>query len=242
MPVEPKHAYQQPAIEFKSATLTMPVLNIASTDLDVITVQLKIKLQQAPEFFRNSPLLVDLHEVRARQPQIDLAALISAIQNLGLLPVGIRGATEQQNKAALRQHLAVLPDHRGSSANRAAQELKPEVPQQNQSAPEKTQLLTQPVRSGQRIYAKKDLIILAQVSAGAEIMAEGNIHVYGTLRGRALAGVQGDSEARIFCSDLQAELVSIAGHYRISEDLQQSDRGRPVQIYLQDRALIINPI
>jgi len=173
---------------------------------------------------------------------MDLATLISAIQNLGLLPVGIRGATEEQKNAALQQHLAVLPEHRGNSGNRAPQELKPEAPQQDQSAPEKTQLLTQPVRSGQRIYAKKDLIILAHVSAGAEIMAEGNIHVYGTLRGRALAGVQGDSEARIFCSDLQAELVSIAGHYRISEDLHQEDRGRPVQIRLQDQALIINPI
>ncbi len=241
MPVEPHQAYQRPAIEFKSVTLTMPVLNIADTDLGVITEQLKIKLKQAPEFFRNSPLLLDLHEIRAEQEQLDLGALISAIQDLGLLPVGIRGATEQQKKTALQQHMAVLPDHRGSG-NKPAPALKPEVPKEELSVTEKTQLITQPIRSGQRIYAKKDLIVLAQVSAGAEIMAEGNIHIYGTLRGRALAGVQGDSEARIFCADLQAELISIAGHYRISEDLQQADRGRPVQIHLQDQALIINPI
>jgi septum site-determining protein MinC len=105
-----------------------------------------------------------------------------------------------------------------------------------------TRIATQPVRSGQRLYAQGDLIVLAQVSAGAEIMAEGNIHVYGTLRGRALAGVQGDTEARIFCSDLQAELVSVAGNYKISEDIDESVRGKPVQIYLNDKALIIQDL
>ncbi|KFI21097.1 septum site-determining protein MinC, partial [Nitrosococcus oceani] len=94
-------------------------------------------------------------------------------------------------------------------------------------------LITQPVRSGQRIYVSGDLIILAQVSAGAEIMAEGNIHVYNTLRGRALAGVQGNTNARIFCFDLQAELISIAGDYKTSEDLKGTVEKKPVQIYLQ---------
>lgn len=103
-------------------------------------------------------------------------------------------------------------------------------------------LITQPVRSGQRIYAHGDLIVLATVSSGTEIMAEGNIHVYGSLRGRALAGVQGDEKARIFCSDLQAELISIAGIYKISEDLSEEFRQKPVQIYLQDHSLIIKEI
>jgi len=86
------------------------------------------------------------------------------------------------------------------------------------------------------------LIILSQVSAGAEIIAEGNIHVYNTLRGRALAGVQGNEDARIFCFDLQAELISIAGNYKVSEDLDKSVRNKPVQIYLQNEALIIKDI
>lgn len=105
-----------------------------------------------------------------------------------------------------------------------------------------TTLINQPVRSGQRIYASGDLIILTQVSAGAEIMAEGNIHVYNTLRGRALAGVQGNRDARIFCSDLQAELISIAGDYKTSEDLKDITPRKPVQIYLQDQALIIKEL
>ena len=105
-----------------------------------------------------------------------------------------------------------------------------------------TKLITHPIRSGQRIYAAGDLVIMAQVSAGAEIIAEGNIHVYSTLRGRALAGVQGNIEARIFCFDLQAELISIAGNYKVSEDLGASARNKPVQIYLQEKALIIKDI
>ena len=103
-------------------------------------------------------------------------------------------------------------------------------------------MITQPVRSGQRIYAHGDLIVLATVSSGTEIMAEGNIHVYGSLRGRALAGVQGNEKARIFCSDLQAELVSIAGIYKISEDLSDDIRHKPVQVYLQEHSLIIKEI
>ena len=103
-------------------------------------------------------------------------------------------------------------------------------------------LVTQPIRSGQRIYATGDLIIMSQVSAGAEIMAEGNIHVYNTLRGRALAGVHGNTDARIFCFDLQAELISIAGDYKTSEDLNKQIYKKPVQIYLQNHALIIKEI
>ncbi len=109
-------------------------------------------------------------------------------------------------------------------------------------APAAATLITQPIRSGQRIYASGDLIILSQVSAGAEIMAEGNIHVYNTLRGRALAGVHGNTTARIFCFDLQAELISIAGDYKTSEDLNKQTYKNPVQIYLQNHALIIKEI
>jgi len=102
-----------------------------------------------------------------------------------------------------------------------------------------TMLITQPIRSGQRLYATGDLIIMSQVSSGAEIMAEGNIHVYNTLRGRVSAGIQGNTQARIFCFDLQAELVSIAGNYKVSEDIDAAVRAKPVQIYLENQALII---
>lgn len=106
-----------------------------------------------------------------------------------------------------------------------------------------SRIVHQPVRSGQQIYeANGDLIVLAPVGAGAEVMAAGNVHVYGPIRGRVLAGVHGDTQARIFCQSLEAELVSIGGHYKISEDLQGSYWKRPVQIQLKDDALIITPL
>lgn len=143
-----------------------------------------------------------------------------------------------------------MPIDSGRSRNDA---ILPEVKKKDDAVPQvqaiireavraPAMMVTQPVRSGQRIYAASDLVILAQVSAGAEIMAEGNIHVYNTLRGRALAGVQGDTAARFFCLDLQAELVSIAGIYKTSEDLKDAPKKKPVQIYLRDQALIIEEL
>ena len=247
MPVEFHHAsYQRPAIEFKSSTFTVPALILTSNNLTTITEQLKIKLKQAPEFFKQSPLLLDLQELTDNKLEFDLSSLITIVRSFDLIPIGIRGGTEAQNKIALQENIAVLSNPRtGTPTN--VNKITPEITaasaqEDSQPTTTKTKLITQPIRSGQRIYAKNDLIILSQVSAGAEIMAEGNIHIYGTLRGRALAGVQGDVECCIFCSDLQAELISIAGNYRISEDLDESVRGKPVQIQLKDQTILINEI
>jgi septum site-determining protein MinC len=104
-------------------------------------------------------------------------------------------------------------------------------------------IISQPVRSGQQVFAAEgDLVILAPVQPGAEVMAAGNIHVYGPLRGRALAGVNGDENARIFCQSLEAELVSIAGHYKISEDLQGSGWKSAVQLQLRDDLMVVTPL
>jgi septum site-determining protein MinC len=97
---------------------------------------------------------------------------------------------------------------------------------------------TQPVRSGQRVYAReRDLIVTAAVGAGAEIMADGCVHVYGTLRGRAMAGVRGDTNARLFCQEFRAELVAIAGVFRVFETLPEELAGHPVQAWLEGEAL-----
>ena len=237
-------------LEFKSSTFSVPVLVVASDDLAVIEQQLQEKTSLAPEFFKNSPVVLDLQEINKRGYDIDIVALTDTIRKAGLLPVGIRGGNVQQNKQALELLIPVYSMHSGSvSVENKKQktivpviETKTDVDVGIETDATATTLITQPIRSGQRIYAAGDLVILSQVSAGAEIMAEGNIHVYNTLRGRALAGVRGNSEARIFCFDLQAELISIAGNYKISEDLDESVRNKPVQIYLQDQALIIKDI
>jgi septum site-determining protein MinC len=158
----------------------------------------------------------------------------------GMIPVGVRGGTSAQNGAAEALELAVLADGRAVP--------RPEspgaaTPQKMIPITEVSQLVTKPIRSGQRVYAPGgNLVVLAQVSSGAEIMADGHIHVYAALRGRALAGLKGNPEARIFCQDLQAELVSVAGHYRISENIDARLRGRLVQVYLEERTLRIEGI
>jgi septum site-determining protein MinC len=233
-------------LEFKSSTFSVPVLVLSSDDLAVIEQQLQEKINLAPEFFRNSPLVLDFQEINKHNYDIDIAALIDIIRRCGLCPIGIRGASKQQNEKALEQRIPVYAGHSDAVLvdNKKQKTIAP-VPEPKIDSDIEfitTTLITQPIRSGQRIYTAGDLVVLSQVSAGAEIMAEGNIHVYNSLRGRALAGVRGNTEARIFCFDLQAELISIAGNYKISEDLNESLRNKPVQIYLQDQALIIKDI
>ncbi|GFO72053.1 septum site-determining protein MinC [Bathymodiolus japonicus methanotrophic gill symbiont] len=233
-----------PAFEFKSGVVTIPALNLLSTDINAITHQLQEKINQAPGFFSNSSLLIDLQALPGQD--LNLASLVEAIRDASMFPIGIRGGNQEQQQAANDLMLPVLSAHSSNTHKPRSQEKKiskiapaTDNAQNTTSTRIETTTITQPIRSGQRIYAKGDLVIIAQVSAGAEIMAEGNIHVYGTLRGRVLAGVQGNEDVRIFSSNLQAELVSIAGNYRVSEGILESERNAPVQIYLNKQAIII---
>lgn len=235
-------------LEFKSTSLTVPVLVLFSGDVVQIDLQLQEKVAQAPEFFRNSPLLLDLQKVNGQEADFDLSQIIDVVRKHAFMPVGIRGGTEKQNHQALSLGVAVHSMHGNNAAlNQQPEQKAPVVVEKSdKKIPEadvpENKLINQPIRSGQRVYARGDLIVTASVSAGAEIMAEGNIHVYGTLRGRALAGVQGNIESRIFCSDLQAELISIAGIYQISDDLKPETAHKPVQISLDKQTLIIKEI
>jgi len=230
------------SLEIKSGSITLPILKLLSGDTGVVARQLRDKIRQAPEFFRNAPVVIDLGEL-PENADIDFFDLIDILHDHHLVPVGIRGGSQKLQAAAQDAKLAVLPEHKHESGSANP----PPPPSASKSPPRATakpasgsKLIEQPVRSGQRIYATgADLIVLSQVSPGAEVMADGNIHIYGALRGRALAGVQGNLEARIFCADLQAELIAIGGHYKISENLDESVRGKPVQIYLRDNSLII---
>lgn len=235
-----------PAFELKSGVVTVPALNIFIADINIIAQQLRDKIQLAPEFFTNSAILIDLHAIQDKD--LNLALLVDAIRNAGMHPIGIRSGSPAQQLMAKELMLSVMASHNNATETKAVTQPEPvvveEAPEAPASAPSNIETITieQPIRSGQRVYAKGDLVVLAQVSAGAEIMAEGNIHVYGSLRGRALAGVLGNENVRIFCSDLQAELISIAGNYRVSEDIEESARATPVQIYLNKQALIIKNI
>lgn len=248
----PNHS--KSALEFKSTSFSAPVLLLFSNDTKQIELQLAQKIAQAPEFFKHSALLIDLQEINKQKNTLDLPLLINILHQQKLIPMGLSGGTNEQNELAIKSN---IPVHtiRKTVANKEMLEQTalpadsdktqaPSISTEEHSVEPVVQnkLISQPIRSGQRIYAKGDLTILSHVSAGAEIMAEGNIHVYGALRGRALAGIQGDTESRIFCNDLQAELVSIAGHYKVSEELNPPEQNKPVQIFLQDQALIIENI
>ena len=249
-----------PVLEFKSSTFFAPILILFNNDMIAIEESLQEKINLAPEFFKDSPLIIDLRELNKHQQDFDFAQIAQIVRKVGFFPVGIRGGNEQQNMQARALSIPVDPSRDQANSATQGEPQKQDIAQQPTAQPEPTvaneaaqavaasppaaatTLINQPIRSGQRIYATGDLIILSQVSAGAEIMAEGNIHVYNTLRGRALAGVHGNTAARIFCFDLQAELISIAGDYKTSEDLNKQTYDGPVQIYLQDHALIIKKI
>jgi septum site-determining protein MinC len=236
---------QKTALEFKSTALTVPVLLLADNDLLHIGLQLQEKVAQAPDFFKNSPLLIDFQKLTAQNLAVSVAEVVDVVRNLGFMPIGIRGGTEPQNIEALAINLPVHSTHGQNTPltdkKPAAKLPVPDV-QVNHEQELENKLISHPVRSGQRVYAKGDLIVTATVSAGAEIMAEGNIHVYGSLRGRALAGVLGNTDSRIFCSDLQAELISIAGTYQLRDDLSNHPSHKPVQISLENQKLIIKEI
>ena len=236
----PHHAS---TLEFKSGSFSIPILVLFTDDLRAIKEKLKEKVDLAPEFFRNSPLIFDVHELNKQHLPVDIPALVKVIRQSGLLPTGIRGGNAEQNEQALELLIPIYSAHVGTTSSSDLTKNKNTAPEKTEEivVNHSTMLVTRPIRSGQRIYATGDLIVVATVSAGAEIMAEGNIHVYGTLRGRALAGVLGNSDARIFCSDLQAELISIAGHYKISEDINTVSK-KPIQVYLQGHTLVIQDI
>jgi septum site-determining protein MinC len=200
--------------------------------------ELAEQVRRSPRFFLNAPVVLDLKEAADFAGEADFAEARETLGQHGMRLVGVQNARPEQAAAAAAAGLASFAPNAAQAARRAAPE--PSAAPQPPSAAGRTVLVTQPVRSGTQIYARGgDLVVIAAVSPGAEIMADGNIHVYGTLRGRALAGAAGDAEARIFCSRFEAELVSIAGRYLVSEQLPPAERGFAVQIALVDDRLTI---
>ena len=223
------------AFKLKGRLYTFTVLQILSTDKDIFAQQFAETVVKAPKLFERTPVVFDLSFVT--HLEFDLQGLCQIAREHGMIPVAVQGGNTLQNTLAQCQGLAVL--------NASTSQDKPIIEQgiENNSVAEsaKTKLLTTPVRSGQQVVAKgADLIVTASVSHGAELLADGNIHVYGALRGRALAGISGDLEARIYCHSLEAELVSIAGFYRLSDAIETVNG--PCQIYLLNEHIVIEPL
>ena len=243
----PLHIVSKATLEFKSSSLNIPVLVLNSDSLIEIKKELIEKISQAPDFFKHSPLVIDLN--LAVTQYLNIESLVQTLRQLQFFPIGVQRGNSQQHETAANIRLPVLSVTLTNSlklASKPAKIIKPEgletQEQSNNASIIETKLITHPVRSGQRVYSKGDLIILAQVSAGAEVLAIGNIHIYASLRGRALAGIQGDTRSRIFCTALQAELISIAGNYQVQDDLDANMSNKSVQIFLQEQALIIKEL
>ena len=219
--------------------IPITVLNILSGDLERFAKQLARKVRQAPGLFQGMPVVLDMQSVSAPEHEIDIPRLALLLGDQGLVPIGVRHGNRAQRQMAQDFGLAVLPDSDGGREARSAQPSSEAAPASTPAKRAAAKLILQPVRSGQQIYAEGgDLIVLASVSPGAEILADGHIHVYGSLHGRALAGVQGDESARIFCRKLYAELVSVAGIYRVYEDVDADLRGTAAQVFLREQQLI----
>jgi septum site-determining protein MinC len=236
-----------PAVEIKGSMFTLPVLRLHSADMQVIGEDLSQRLAQHISFFENAPVVIDLEYLKD-DATLEFSTLAALLRCHQLVPVGVRQGTEQQNAAAIVAGLAVLkggaiPTTTTNKKSSAAAP-KSEAPVAPQVVARPTRVVRQPVRSGQQIYAQGgDLIIMAPVNAGAEVIADGNIHIYAPLRGRALAGVLGDVNARVFTQSMEAELVSIAGNYQVYEEsLPANVRGKAVQVYLEGTQLLMSPL
>lgn len=221
----------QSAFHLKGSVLTVSVLQILTFDYKAIEKQLEDLVKKNPNFFQHMPIIIDLQKIYSFDTVVDFTAISKLLRQKNLVPVGVINANSTHLAAALEVGLGILPNVKTTNPPRTAKKI------------EKTKVISAPVRSGQQIYAKDtDLIILSSVSNGAEILADGHIHVYGTLRGRAIAGAAGDKTARIFCHRLEAELISIAGYYKLQEDLASYDQENNIQVLLEEEQLLITPL
>jgi septum site-determining protein MinC len=249
------------AFELKSATLTLVAVVLKTTDLALLSRALDERFGDAPELFDQDPVAIDLSFVRDASEPIDFVVLTHLLRGHKMLPVAVKAGNAQQMEDALAAGLseahgsavAALPVRRyapedtptpTASVDSVAPS-EPAEPAAEIAPPARNALIVdKPLRSGQRVYAKgADLIVLAVVSYGAEVIADGNIHVYAPLRGRALAGALGDTTARIFTTCMQPQLLSIAGIYRTTEtELDPDVLGKPAQVRLEGEKLVVAPL
>lgn len=239
------------SFQLKGSAITVVVLALIDYQPESLKQALQEKIDQAPQFFVNSPVLISLERLENPAALQDCVSLVNLCRDLGLLPLGFTSVPDELQQSVRETGLAILP--RGGE-----RALKIPEPEQAQKAHTATQIetvveerlvqrqskvITRPVRSGQQIYAEgADLIVLTHVSEGAEVIADGHIHIYGSLRGRALAGVRGDENARVFCQSLEAELVSVAGNFLLRDSFAEDVMKKPVQIYLSGENVCVEKL
>jgi septum site-determining protein MinC len=234
-------------IDIRYSEVGLVQVRIRTTDPHAIQNELAARVAAAPHFFRRIAVCLDLSALEKTPEVAEIHAVIEAVRRVGMLSVGLAGDVVELETVASALNLPILSSFR--TPTRPAPVLEPEqaAPTTPEPAPADSNVSTlihiQPVRSGQRIYARnRDLIVNAGVTAGAEVIADGCLHIYGPLRGRAMAGARGDPAARVFCQEFDAELVSIAGVFRVFETIPAELAGMPVQAWLAGEDLHFAPI
>lgn len=235
----------QPCYDIKSADLSLLALVLKTTDIQAVSLALKQQMAETPGFFDQDPVVVDVSALGLEPDQtLDLQALKVVLREHQLVPLAIKGAQEallvkakglglmDASDARIRRF---VPVEAPSPVSAASSEPELFVSPSPVAAPLGAMVIDKPLRSGQQVYAKgRDLVVLAMVNAGAEVIADGHIHVYGALRGKAIAGARGNTQAQIFAQVMEPELISIAGVYRTSENALPKDvLGQVAQVCLQ---------
>jgi septum site-determining protein MinC len=244
VPAKPSNAF-----ELKSASMTLVALVLRSADLAVLDAALREQLADTPELFDHEPVVIDIAPLRnAAGHAIDFGALVALLREHRITPVAVRGGSESQMAAALVAGLGAAPETAPRSAPSAAREERAEVVLteviREIAAPVPTLVVERPLRSGQQVYAKGgDLVVLSVVSHGAEVIADGSIHVYAPLRGRAIAGARGNTAARIYSTCMEPQLLCVAGTYRTAETaLPDGVAGKPAQVRLDGEKLVVEAL
>lgn len=255
----------EPAGELKIGQVGIANLRVRTLDVGKLSSEMRDRVSRAPKLFARAAVIVDFGGLAGTPDAATARALLDSLREAGVLPVALAYGSSDNEKLAIELGLPLLakfraqyestgaqpagaaeaatgPQRRSVAASAAPTNEPVPAAKAQASAPAAQPGLIQvtPVRSGQQVYAdNRDLTVTATVGAGAEVIADGSIHIYGTLRGRALAGAQGFEQARIFCRAFHAELVAIAGHYKVLEDIPKELHGKAVRVSLEDGELKI---
>ncbi|MEO8810782.1 MAG: septum site-determining protein MinC [Rhodanobacter sp.] len=246
------------ACDLRFGQVGMACVRVRRVDAAALCDELERRVRAAPQMFSRAAVVLDLSHLPELPDDGAVGALLEAVRSAGMLPVGLAYGTGATEALATRVRLPLIAKFRAAyepaptrvaapdTTSEPAASIQSEPPPEPvlSAAPDDGQRGAQhhagAVRSGQQVYARdRDLIVTAAVANGAEVIADGNIHIYGGLRGRAMAGAQGDEKARIFVSDFRAELVAIAGQYRVFEQIPAELEGHSVQCWLEDDKLMI---
>ncbi len=230
-------AVREPAVEIRFGQVGLAQVRIRTTEAGILLDELTGRVAAAPQFFERTAVCLDLSALEKEPTVNEMRDVFDAVRRAGMITVGLAHGTAAVDALARALEVPVLTQFRVQG--KAAPVVTPKEPPKPAPAAEPAILRTpslmqhQPVRSGQRIYARhSDLVVTSTVGAGAEVIADGCVHIYGALRGRAMAGARGEVSARVFCQEFHAELVSIAGVFRVFETLPPEWVGKPVQAWL----------